>query len=415
MTEIEHTYYLRELRRKIVAHFNIEELQTLALDLSIDWDILSGEEKVSKVNSLVRHQAQRGHLGDLIILLGEERPQVEWPDIPPPEQQIEDEGEIVPDSIRETALQDYLQKMSTQVVDKRLPNGGYSPTTISFARAYTEAVAYRLDKRRLLVVIRFLAGISLAATASEWNGFDLSKVDLQGADLRGVDVRGANLSRTNLWEANLDGANLGGANLWKANLSGANLSGASLCRANLWEANLSGAELWEANLSRADLRGAELSLANLSRANLIEANLSGAFLIGAGLGEANLWEANLWEANLREANLRKVDLGEANLWEADLREADLRKADLHETNLSGANMSGANLSGANLRKADLREVKNWTIKQLEQTSLLEGAIMPDGSVLADGLTFGVWKAQYLAEHGGTVTDIRIKYELDDSD
>ena len=371
MTEIERTKYLRDLRRNIVDRFSLGELQTLALDLSIDWDILPGEEKVSKVNSLVMHQAHRGRLDDLIDLLREERPQVEWPDIPSSEQQIQDEGEIIPDSMREEALRDYLHKMSTQVVDKRLPNGEYSPTTIPFARAYTEAVVSRLDKRRLLVVIRLLADISLIATASEWSGFDLSKTDLRGVDLRGANLSRVNLSRVNLSEAILSEVNLSGANLWEANLRGA----------ELWEANLRGAEL-----SRADLRGAELSLAKLSKTFLIEVNLSGAFLIGANLWEANLWEANLWEANLSEADLHEANLSGANLSGANLSEADLRKANLHEANLSGA--------------------KNWTIKQLEQASLIEGAIMPDGSVLSNGLTFKGWKARYLAEHGGAVIDLR---------
>ena len=84
--------------------------------------------------------------------------------------------------------------------------------------------------------------------------------------------------------------------------------------------------------------------------------------------------ADLTNANLRHAKLINTDRDEpislkgAILEGADLQGADLEGADLREARLNGANLSGANLRGATV-----------THEQLETTSSLEGAIMPDGS------------------------------------
>lgn len=87
-----------------------------------------------------------------------------------------------------------------------------------------------------------------------------------------------------------------------------------------------------------------------------------------------LRDADLTNANLRHAKLINTDRDEpislkgAILEGADLQGADLEGADLREARLNGANLSGANLRGATV-----------THEQLETTSSLEGAIMPDGS------------------------------------
>lgn len=78
---LDRTKYLRDLRRSMVQYFEMDELETLAFDLAIDWGELSGNTKFTKSQSLIKYLAARGRLGDLLILLGEERPNVEWPDI----------------------------------------------------------------------------------------------------------------------------------------------------------------------------------------------------------------------------------------------------------------------------------------------------------------------------------------------
>ncbi|HCB50445.1 MAG TPA: hypothetical protein DEP47_13240 [Chloroflexi bacterium] len=39
---LERTKYFRELRRCMIEHFDLDELQTLAYDLSVDWEELPG-------------------------------------------------------------------------------------------------------------------------------------------------------------------------------------------------------------------------------------------------------------------------------------------------------------------------------------------------------------------------------------
>ena len=106
MTELERTKYLRDLRRQMVALFNLGELSTLAFDLSVDWDSLEGGNIESKVQSLILYLARRGRLGDLLTLLREERSDANWPLVPSSGQQKKDENEITPASILEETLHD---------------------------------------------------------------------------------------------------------------------------------------------------------------------------------------------------------------------------------------------------------------------------------------------------------------------
>jgi uncharacterized protein YjbI with pentapeptide repeats len=88
------------------------------------------------------------------------------------------------------------------------------------------------------------------------------------------------------------------------------------------------------------------------------------------LGRADLSFLDLSGARLRGGNLR-----EANLIRSDLSEADLREADLEGADLSGAILREADLSGANLLGADV------SAAQLRQTASVEGATLPDGTVI----------------------------------
>jgi len=123
-------------------------------------------------------------------------------------------------------------------------------------------------------------------------------------------------------------------------------------------------------LAGTDLRGALLEGTDLRGCDLSEANLSGADLSGV-----DLFEADLSGANLNHANLDGADLPYANLSNAKL------SANLSGAKLSNAKLSNANLSGADLSDARMFGVEGITKEELEkQTSTLEGAIMPDGSV-----------------------------------
>jgi hypothetical protein len=251
---LERTKYFRELRRCMIEHFDLDELQTLVYDLSVDWEELPGDRKSTKSQALIQHLAQRGQLSDLVTLLKEERPQLDWPDVPLAEQQVEDEKSLIPDSVRESALQGYLERMSLLITESSVPVGwGYRApkgdviltgrrllpaAAVASANAYTESVIPRLDKPRLLIVVEYLSGLGLSQLI-DLSGFDLTGVELKGANLSGVNFTGACLSSSDLSEADfsnaiLHGANLRGANLHKAKLDNADLRGASYDAATQW-------------------------------------------------------------------------------------------------------------------------------------------------------------------------------------
>ncbi len=188
------------------------------------------------------------------------------------------ERDIASDNQRETALQDYIDKMSELLLDKDHPLRESAPEdeVRKIARVRTLTVLPRLDKERKRGVLQFLHESGLIDKG-------MKIIDLDGADLNG-----ANLSEANLGGADLHRAILDGAKLHKANLNGAILG-----EAILGEAQLYGADLGRADLHRAILDGADLVLADLSKADLHGAILGEAKLDGADLDKAKLSEANL--------------------------------------------------------------------------------------------------------------------------
>jgi uncharacterized protein YjbI with pentapeptide repeats len=130
----------------------------------------------------------------------------------------------------------------------------------------------------------------------------------------------------------------------------------------LYEASLIDKENPVVSLSAVRLRGADLSDVELHDANLSGTYLNDANLIGSSLNDANLSGAYLSGANIGDGS----ELIDTNLSNAELVDANLIGAFLIDANLSGANLSGA--TGVSEEQLE------------EQAKLLEGAIMPDGSI-----------------------------------
>jgi tetratricopeptide (TPR) repeat protein len=105
---LERTKYLRELRRRVVEYFDLEELKIIASDMALDWDELPGERKTAKSQALIRHLAHCGRLADLVALLCEERPDVDWPDVPPSDRQAEDAESLTPEGMHEAYAPTYV-------------------------------------------------------------------------------------------------------------------------------------------------------------------------------------------------------------------------------------------------------------------------------------------------------------------
>ena len=95
--KLEQRKYLRDLRRGMLNSFDQEELKIIAFDLSINWDDLSGDTRPTKANALILHFARRGELEELVALLREERPNIDWPNLPPSEKQTIDEQILNPE------------------------------------------------------------------------------------------------------------------------------------------------------------------------------------------------------------------------------------------------------------------------------------------------------------------------------
>jgi hypothetical protein len=74
---------LLQLFQDIVQYFDLDELRTLSFSLAVDWGNLSGDNKPTRVISLISHLARRKRIGELLVRLQEERPAVQWPDIDP--------------------------------------------------------------------------------------------------------------------------------------------------------------------------------------------------------------------------------------------------------------------------------------------------------------------------------------------
>jgi hypothetical protein len=253
MVDLKQTKYMRELRRRMAETFELDELQALAFDLMVDWRELSAGQKFTGAQALIRYLAERGRLSELLTLLGEERPQIDWPEVPPAAQQIRDVQSTIPDPLREKALQEYLEQMRRHVVDKRSnQDTDYPAADVATARAYTNQAWPCLDKSRRLIAARFLGEVELSflinfrqaeLIEADLQDANLQKADLCQADLRWANLRGANLSESNLANADLRQANLRKADLREADLGGADLRGASMGGANLSGARLKGAML----------------------------------------------------------------------------------------------------------------------------------------------------------------------------
>src|SRR6266436_2236496 len=214
------------------------------------------------------------------------------------------ERDIALDNQHETALQDYIDKLSELLLHEKLRESTPEDEVRKIAHVRTLTVLPRLDKERKRSVLQFLHESGLIDKGSRI-------IDLRGADLSGANLIAAYLNEADLSRAILSEADLSGAYLDEATVGGAYLRGSLLGGAYLHGADLFGADLHGADLSGADLFGADLHKANL---------------VGAGLHGANLVVADLSGADLNGADLSGADLSEADLNEADLSEAYLNGA-----------------------------------------------------------------------------------------
>ncbi len=68
----------KELREKIQEHFSMGELKGLCFDIGLDFEDLSGDEKIEKTVQLIKYMQRREQLPELIQALYEKRQNVNW-------------------------------------------------------------------------------------------------------------------------------------------------------------------------------------------------------------------------------------------------------------------------------------------------------------------------------------------------
>jgi len=161
-------------------------------------------------------------------------------------ERAEAERELAEQRAQDEALQAYLDRMDTLLLEKDLRNAQQDSEVRTLARARTLTVLGSFDPSHKTAAMQFLVEARLVFRGL---GQLDPAIDLYGAPLSETDLSSANLSGATLGEANLRGANLsdallGGATLYKADLSGANLSGAVVTKEQLREAkSLEGATM----------------------------------------------------------------------------------------------------------------------------------------------------------------------------
>jgi len=69
------------LRDQLNATFSDEEVRTLCFDLGFDYDSLPGQGKDAKIRELIAYCQRHNQVTDLLRLLQEQRPQIEWPSV----------------------------------------------------------------------------------------------------------------------------------------------------------------------------------------------------------------------------------------------------------------------------------------------------------------------------------------------
>src|SRR2546421_4372154 len=157
------------------------------------------------------------------------------------ENRAQAERDLALDNQRESALQDYIDKMAELLLKDHLSELKPEYKEVrKIARVRTLTVLPRLDGKRKRSVFQFLYESNLIDRDNpivDLNGADLSHADLGCVNWDHTNLRRANLRKANLWGACLMRTTLKNAQLQKADLRGSVLTGTDLSFANLRNAD----------------------------------------------------------------------------------------------------------------------------------------------------------------------------------
>ena len=167
------------------------------------------------------------------------------------------EREIAQDNQRETALQEYIDKMSELLLREKLRESQPKDEVRNIARVRTLTVLPRLDGHRKRSVLQFLYELSLIDK-------DNSIVNLEGADLTEINLRFGRMKKVNLSRTDMSKANMRNSSLTDLELIATDLSNTCLSYALLRRTNLSYAYLKEADMEESYFEDAQLFKANVT-------------------------------------------------------------------------------------------------------------------------------------------------------
>lgn len=159
-------------------------------------------------------------------------------------QRVETERELSIERARESALREYLDRISGLILEWRLRECDTDAPVRALAQAWTAGAFTVLDPRRKGVIVRFLHDSKLITTGEAIISLalaDLTRSDLSGANLTRVDLTSTNLRFADLYDADLSGADLyrsvvGGKQLAEAKSAiGARMPDGTIMTQELWE------------------------------------------------------------------------------------------------------------------------------------------------------------------------------------
>lgn len=275
------------------------------------------------------------------------------------------ELQIALEDQNQEALNQYLNEMTSLILDGELKSRSEEYDVVALIVAKTHAALRMLDPVRKAILVQFLYDAELISM-DEDSGRTHPILNLENADLNGMVLTDANLSKIVLYRAHLRNADLQRVGLYQAQLWGSDLTSANLYQTELIETNLVSSRIHSANLTY--INASEL---NLAMSDASGADFSHSILIEAKFKQANLKGTKFVSSNVCGANFSEADLSEADLTECNFATwGDLKPAKLDKTDLTGSNLTGADLSGIDLRTTIVSK------RQLSLAKSIDGAKLP---------------------------------------
>lgn len=78
---VKRSHSLMQMRDQVANRFGLEELQLLVFDFGLDWEEVQRTGKTARVRDLIVQLGRSDELFELVDLLREKRPCINWPEV----------------------------------------------------------------------------------------------------------------------------------------------------------------------------------------------------------------------------------------------------------------------------------------------------------------------------------------------